>query len=767
MLNKSFLIFLIVFSCTHAQNFQENTIYIERNPDVEEKIDKAIIKQLQNKTTYAVSEYSSILKMVSGIVVKYRISNFNELKKLESVIEKYKEKKFSFQKKKGKINFILYAQEILASLNFLISPDDLKILSSKYQNDKKSISTLWPLYNNNNVGGWNIGMQEYLHKLLIHTSKKAKKRLLFSKEEQVEVLKKAWNKNDPEVLEAFLSKNPMQLHYPDSWLQLGDLYFSSGRMGDAYNAWRMSLQFHPKHKKNLLIAKSAIAAYLNQDMNIYKRFYRKFRRSKKKIKIAGKTIRLGDFITKIPNNFKAATLNNWPTFNGNNSHNANVVDLNASNISEKEVLVQQNTFQTTKKVYLPVFAEGSFFLRQSNELICIDFDDILRTKNSRLVRKKWIYKNKAVIPQKNGKMKNIPEYDSLTYANGCVYFFARTTERETYSKIVALDAKNGQTLWEWPKKNLKKMHLNFAPIVVGNKLYASATIFGGETSTEVYCFDIKNDHDLLQGKKRYNRDIKLDWRQFIGSAMENNLYTQTQKLSVGSGLVSGYGKIYSCNNLGIVAAIDALDGHIHWVNEYHFHKKQKYQLRSNAVPRKIRWKNIPPIIKNGKLYVTPTDSDKIVIYDCFSGALERIYPENTQNTIFDRMLGVDENGVVYLAGIYAQNTRVIALQEKSSREILWEKNVPGQILGTGVLGKNDIYFPVEKPNNSSLYAMDTKSGTYKNMQNTKNNIKQTIRRFFQRKKQSKNALISFSHKNKNYFVLSGNNISVIQNSQEK
>ncbi|BBM82546.1 outer membrane protein assembly factor BamB family protein [Candidatus Uabimicrobium amorphum] len=738
MKNSSYvLICMFLIGSVWTQQVQKRTIYIEKDIEIEERIDNAISKQISSDVEYAASEYSKILKICSGIVTKYRSSNISELKNLESIIYKYKGQNFSFQKNNQKPQSNIYIREIFDNFDLMLTPKQLEILSGSY---KKPVAKLWQIQYENIARGLNIGMRPYLHALLKQISPDVKKRLVSFAKDRNTALQLSWKNYNPKIVEEFLAKNPLQLHHEGMLVQLGDLYFACGRIDQALNAWRTSIQYFPNYQRILTVAKIAIAAYLNKDMHIYKHLSSRYRKSNKKMTIGGENTSIGKFLQEIPKKFSHKPGNGWFSFRGNNANSGTTPDFDFSKIRRSSTASYRYRNASTQ-ISLPIFANNLAYIRRPNKLICVDLNDILPQK-SMFMKPKWAVDD---IPLSPRNFKNNPRYTTATYNNGNVYYF--TTQRKDnskFSRICARDAKSGKLLWQWGNA---KQHFNFSPVVVGNKLFASVTRFVGETSTEVYCFDISDDNDP-KIQKRYNRKGKLLWRRFIGSAIEKDYYNTSDKVTIGSGIVSGYGKIYCCTNLGVVAAIDVVDGHIHWLNQYHDHKKQKYQLRSNAIPRKIKWENVPPIVKNGKLYVTPTDSDKLYIYDCFSGALQRVYPDNTQNTVFDRVLGVDRNGIVYIAGQGNHNkTKVVALQEEQSREILWEKNIFGAINGIGSMSDNNIYFPTDT---RLLYAIRKSDGRSLNL-----NYDKQMAYLFTRRRLKNYTINIFQHNKKSYFVLSG------------
>jgi hypothetical protein len=81
---------------------------------------------------------------------------------------------------------------------------------------------------------------------------------------------------------------------------------------------------------------------------------------------------------------------------------------------------------------------------------------------------------------------------------------------------------------------------------------------------------------------------------------------------------AAHGRVVVGTALGMVAAVDAKDGRLHWVYRYDRAVETERGHRRNRdfsddAPRASSFANEPPILSQGRCYVTPTDSNELLI----------------------------------------------------------------------------------------------------------------------------------------------------------
>ncbi|MDQ7779718.1 MAG: PQQ-binding-like beta-propeller repeat protein, partial [Planctomycetota bacterium] len=180
-----------------------------------------------------------------------------------------------------------------------------------------------------------------------------------------------------------------------------------------------------------------------------------------------------------------------------------------------------------------------------------------------------------------------------------------------------------------------------APAAVGDWLYAGATHALYTTDPPdhyVFCIDPATG--------------KLRWSTFIASAvLDINLFNNPTRETVGSPASVCGDIVYYCSNIGVVAALDVTSGRIVWLSRYR-HIPTQMPRNAYMPPRRPQgWWNNPPIVADGKLIVTPTDSPFLYVFDALTGKeLARRAREEMRGDCaacdFKHVLGADSRTVV-------------------------------------------------------------------------------------------------------------------------
>jgi len=110
------------------------------------------------------------------------------------------------------------------------------------------------------------------------------------------------------------------------------------------------------------------------------------------------------------------------------------------------------------------------------------------------------------------------------------------------------------------------------------------------------------------------------------------------------------GVVYHTTNAGVVAALDALSGTVLWVTRYP-HAADIHDLLKKHGPL---WFSRPPLLMDGRLFVTPTDCDRLLCLDPETGAVRWSRPRGRAQTLvgvtarrnlvvtgLDGLLGID------------------------------------------------------------------------------------------------------------------------------
>jgi outer membrane protein assembly factor BamB len=198
-------------------------------------------------------------------------------------------------------------------------------------------------------------------------------------------------------------------------------------------------------------------------------------------------------------------------------------------------------------------------------------------------------------------------------------------------RLVCLDRKTGKENWvaatsslELPKdlpddqqKAVRGLQMNGSPLVVGDSVMVMArgTKQAQFEDSWVLCFN------LTTGKYR--------WACYLASASNVGAPwgAQPPSLETTSHLAYANGRVYALSNLGALAAVDAYSGTIAWLSIYERGVSQFDPFINNGgnpgagggqPPRP--WLYNPVIVKDGKVFILPTEGRFIYVYDANSGA---------------------------------------------------------------------------------------------------------------------------------------------------
>jgi outer membrane protein assembly factor BamB len=206
---------------------------------------------------------------------------------------------------------------------------------------------------------------------------------------------------------------------------------------------------------------------------------------------------------------------------------------------------------------------------------------------------------------------------------------ANTWGNDKGTRLVCLDRATGRERWPAarprmiPEENLRALDFSGSPLVVADNVYILGR--GGKNTTAEDCYVLC--FDLNSGAYK--------WSCFIASS--NNAYAfngmgiaaNTDTLSH---LAYSSGRVYVLTNVGAAAAIDAYSGTISWLNIYPRDESAMMNpnmgrwggmQRTNTGVKP--WEFNPVIVQEGKVFLLPTDSKNLLVYDAGSGAeLKRI-----------------------------------------------------------------------------------------------------------------------------------------------
>jgi outer membrane protein assembly factor BamB len=199
------------------------------------------------------------------------------------------------------------------------------------------------------------------------------------------------------------------------------------------------------------------------------------------------------------------------------------------------------------------------------------------------------------------------------------------------TKLVCLDRASGRQKWIADRKSLpaeptslQNLDFSGSPLVVGDSVYVQLRGGKGVQFEDSYVLALEAETG------------KFKWACYVASANSNADYWDGNPLGAifrqnMSHLAYSSGRLYALTNLGAMAAIDAYDGTVVWLNLYNRDPIPTNTLRLmgrgwNRAPRGISnnatvkpWSSNPVMVTQGKVFILPSDGSNVLIYDAASG----------------------------------------------------------------------------------------------------------------------------------------------------
>lgn len=300
-----------------------------------------------------------------------------------------------------------------------------------------------------------------------------------------------------------------------------------------------------------------------------------------------------------------------------------------------------------------------------------------------------------------------PDYTDFGMAYG-VY-----SVRDT--KLVCLDRHTGAEKWvATPAKlpadqtPLRSLDFTGSPLVLGDSVFVIGRS-GKPVQFEdcyVLCFDLATG--------------KFKWATYVCSAsgQQQMMDDGASGTDASAHLAYASGRIYALSNLGALAAIDAYDGTIAWLNIYpravsnvRFPGQIGWaRIRSTDAGGDRPWQINPAIVSDGKVFVLPSDSKYILIYDAGTGVeVKRIRLSDLGNA--DQLLAVRGDHLVVAGSkaVYSLDWTKCDENKFDKYTMLdWPRELSGGevVRGRGFVTQNWVYIPTSE----KLWRIEMKSG---------------------------------------------------------
>jgi outer membrane protein assembly factor BamB/tetratricopeptide (TPR) repeat protein len=223
------------------------------------------------------------------------------------------------------------------------------------------------------------------------------------------------------------------------------------------------------------------------------------------------------------------------------------------------------------------------------------------------------------------------------------------------SRLVCLDRRNGRERWvisprDLPAEPTALRQLDFvgSPLVVGDRVYFIARGGRGMQFEDCYIICL----DVHSGEYR--------WSTYLASANNTAQMWEMDVAAASAQAVSHIaysgGRLYVSTDVGAMAAIDAFSGSVIWLNLYprSDDAEPNPQNVANLINRRQRggddgikpWTCNPVIVRDGKVFLLPSDGSFLHVFDAGSGAemqrmslSMRASPDNALESV-DTLVGV-------------------------------------------------------------------------------------------------------------------------------
>ncbi len=311
---------------------------------------------------------------------------------------------------------------------------------------------------------------------------------------------------------------------------------------------------------------------------------------------------------------------------------------------------------------MPVVDRGELFFQDGQRIYGVSVDSGVTlsgwTTTYPSTNGRYVMPQQAPTPSPRGRQLNTTVTDSVVLAvlGQTDRRTAMATGQFAESRLVCLDRTTGAQRWIGSTATLaddaiKSLVLGGSPLVVGDNVYVTGRSGKQQNFEDCYvvCFNLA--------------DGKAKWASYISGASDFNP-------NFGEGIISDNeahiayvgGRLFVSTNLGAVAALDAYGGGLLWLTTYPrgggdagrgplFNQQMNVRrMRMNAAQNNAPpWAYNPPIVRDGRIFILPTDGRDLLVVDAGTGAIERrILARDIEN--LDTLVGITPDNSIILAG---------------------------------------------------------------------------------------------------------------------
>jgi outer membrane protein assembly factor BamB len=278
------------------------------------------------------------------------------------------------------------------------------------------------------------------------------------------------------------------------------------------------------------------------------------------------------------------------------------------------------------------------------------------------------------------------------------------------TQLICLDRATGNLRWsagpaDLPEQgSLRALNFSSCPLVTDDNVYVLARGGRGGQFDDCYlvCFQ--------------QRTGKFQWASYIASATLGNIaFGESNGPTNNISHLSCMGeRIFVQSNVGAVAAVDAFSGNILWLDVY-----SRRSVMPNFGPRRFGgagfaqakpWTFNSPIVRNGRVFVLPSDSENVLVCDAFTGReMQQLNRSDFDQP--DTLLAVDGDRLLFSSDdkLWCVNWQTYDADKFSAgdqQSIIWEQDFrESPIQGRSLVTQQVVYVPTKR-----LYRIDMRTG---------------------------------------------------------
>ena len=498
---------------------------------------------------------------------------------------------------------------------------------------------------------------------------------------------------NPKLLEDVVEQYPGAGSTATALQWLSGYYFERGELADLVKQWTHYARLYPRqvmpdvYTALKLVASLKVLGRNSDALRCFDLMLEDF--GKKDIIVAGRRIPPTKFLDDFAGHFELEQGGNWPVFGGDNTHarrSTKPLQLENRLWSSSYLGDHRNgeggnrntgNRQSIGPVSIfPVIAEGTLYYQTGSDVVArhLTTGNIIwaYTVSGRNV---WPVRARGV-----AAFAKLPEPRFVTVHKGRLYANLRrhAGHRNAVEEImVCISSRNGEQLWmrggnEDNDEDLRTARFVGAPIVRDGKAFASIVVERGAPHSYLVCLEAKSG--------------KLLWKSFLG--LDQFYYTNRsarRTLTPGGSPAESGGRIFLSTNLGTVAAVSAETGRVEWISTYPRRRNPtgSFSFNEEDGASDHTWLVNVPVVAEGKVLVTPHDSDYLLCLDKTTGAIS--WMKHREENLY--LLGV-RDGRIFMSG-----RRVYCLDVRDGSLINRSVELAGAPAGRGVVGKNYIFCP--------------------------------------------------------------------------